>query len=327
MQLQAGTRTLLLALALSALTLAATGCGDDEQDESGQVAFTAERSAFPAPDGRTLEELISGAAESDLVVAPAGQVFAEGPNRFGFGVFTVDREPVTDAAVALYAARPGKQAQGPYPATVEPLDPAPGFRSESTSTDPDAAKVLYRAELDLDHEGEWRIVAMIDGPDGPEYSVIPSAVVGQFPGVPGEGDRAPLVHTPTSDDVGGNLAAIDTRQPPSTMHDVDLADVLGEKPVVLLFATPALCTSRVCGPVVDIAEQVKSERPDDAAFIHMEIYRDNKVDEGLRPQVDAYELPSEPWLFVIDREGRIEAAIEGAFSEIELNEALDRVAG
>ena len=52
------------------------------------------------------------------------------------------------------------------------------------------------------------------------------------------------------------------------MHDDDLAEVLGKKPVVLLFATPALCQSRVCGPVVDVAEQVKRESGDGAAFIH-----------------------------------------------------------
>ena len=82
------------------------------------------------------------------------------------------------------------------------------------------------------------------------------------------------------------------------MHDVDFADVLGKKPVVLLFATPALCQSRVCGPVVDVAEQVKRDRPDDAAFIHMEIYNDNDPNKGLRPQLAAFNLPTEPWLFV-----------------------------
>jgi len=84
---------------------------------------------------------------------------------------------------------------------------------------------------------------------------------------------------------------------------------------------------RVCGPVVDIAEQVKSERGDEAAFIMQEIYKDNSVDEGLREQVKAYDLPSEPWLFVVDSDGKISTAIEGAFSEGELNAALDRVTG
>ena len=109
------------------------------------------------------------------------------------------------------------------------------------------------------------------------------------------------------------------------MHDIDFADVVGEKPIVLLFATPALCTSRVCGPVVDVAEQVKREVGDDAAFIYMEIYNDNDPNKGPRPQVQAYNLTSEPWLFVIDADGKIDTRIEGAFSVAELQAAVDRV--
>ena len=132
--------------------------------------------------------------------------------------------------------------------------------------------------------------------------------------------------TPTKASASGNLESIDTRVPPSTMHDEDFADVVGKKPAVLLFATPALCQSRVCGPVVDIAEQVKARGPKGATFIHQEIYRDNEVSKGLRPQVLKWNLRSEPWLFVIDRRGRIASRIEGPFSVRELERALDAVA-
>jgi hypothetical protein len=140
--------------------------------------------------------------------------------------------------------------------------------------------------------------------------------------VPRVGEPAPRIHTPTKADVGGDVASIDTRIPPDTMHEVDFADVVGRKPVILLFATPALCQSRVCGPVVDIAEQVKAEHDGDADFIHMEIYRDNSIDRGFRPQVAAYRLPTEPWLFAIDKQGKVAARIEGAFSPPELEDAL-----
>ena len=98
------------------------------------------------------------------------------------------------------------------------------------------------------------------------------------------------------------------------MHQVDFADALGKKPIVLLFATPLLCQSRVCGPVVDVAAQVKDEYRDQADFIHMEIYNDNEVNKGFRPQVGAFRLPTEPWLFTIDRKGKVAARIEGAYS-------------
>ena len=142
--------------------------------------------------------------------------------------------------------------------------------------------------------------------------------------VPDVGDKAPVVHTDTVTSANGNLESIDTRKPPSSMHDVDFADVAGQKPAVLLFATAALCQSRVCGPVIDLTEQVKAERDDDVAFVHQEIYVDNQVDKGLRPSVAAYNLPTEPWVFVVDANGRIVARYEGAFSAKELNAAIDR---
>jgi hypothetical protein len=80
--------------------------------------------------------------------------------------------------------------------------------------------------------------------------------------------------------------------------------------------------------VADVVEQLKSERSQDAAFIHVEIYKGNRPEAGQRPQVRAYGLPSEPWLFAIDRHGRVAARIEGAFSMEEASAALhDALAG
>jgi hypothetical protein len=141
--------------------------------------------------------------------------------------------------------------------------------------------------------------------------------------IPSVGGTAPRIHTPTAASVGGDIASIDTRLPPSSMHSDDFADVVGKKPVVLLFATPQLCQSRVCGPVVDVAEQVKAKpESKDVAFIHMEIFRDNRMDRGIRPQMVAFHLASEPWLFVFDRSGKVSTRIEGAFSERELDQAI-----
>jgi hypothetical protein len=153
--------------------------------------------------------------------------------------------------------------------------------------------------------------------------VATPSLVGQFDPI-GVGDRAPRVHTPTEDEVT-DLSQIETRVPPDDMHRDDLADVLGRKPVVLVFATPALCQSRICGPVVDVAQQVRRDFGDQVAFIHMEVYNDNDASQGVRPQLRAYRLPSEPWLYVIDRHGVVRTAIEGAFSVEELQAAVREV--
>jgi hypothetical protein len=320
------TLTLLAGLALIPLA----GCG--EKDESAATADqpAPQASSFPDPDGRTISKLMTDyPVDDNLVIAPSGVAFTEGRSRFGFGVFKVDHSQVGDADVAIYAApASGGPARGPYPARVESLETKPAFTAETTASDPDAAKTVYVTEINFDKPGEWQFVALVRGSDDQLSSATLAGpvVVKRQDSIPAVGEKAPVIHTPTVDDVG-SVAQIDTRVPPDTMHNVDLADALGKQPVVLLFATPALCQSRVCGPVVDVADQVKSERPDDAAYIHMEIYNDNNASKGLRPQVTAYHLQTEPWLFVIDKDGRVSTRIEGAFSSDELNAALDKVSG
>jgi hypothetical protein len=318
----------LTATALATALLA--GCGGDSDDESNA---SRDRPApnpaeFPAVNGKTLQQVLSAASGEGPVVSPAALVLRRGENRVAFGVFSVGHDQITDAQVAIYAA-PGAglegPAIGPFTARIEDLSTEPAFRAETTSSDPDAAQVIYITQIPLDKPGAWTFAALVKEGDGYTGSLLPTpSKVGQFD-PPDVGDPAPKVNTPTADEVA-DLSEIDTRVPPSDMHDEDLADVLGRKPVVLLFATPQLCQSRVCGPVVDVAEQVKREFGDRVAFIHQEVYNDNEINKGVRPQMRAYRLPSEPWLFVIDRSGKVSTAIEGAFSVGELRDAVRRVA-
>jgi hypothetical protein len=315
-------RRALLALPV-ALALVATGCGSSSSGATEAEAPSA--SDFPAAKGKTLEDLARNNEQSDLAIAPTGSSFEVGKDRYGFGVFTVDGDTVDDADVAIYAAKSGGDAIGPFPAAVASLETKPAFRSQTTSGDPDAATNVYTTDVEFPSAGKWNVLALVRDEEGSlTYSAVHTAEVGAKNDIPDVGDTAPVIHTPTAEDVGGDLTKIDTRNPADTMHDVDLADVLGKEPVVLLFATPALCTSRVCGPVVDIEEEVKNERPDDAAYIHMEIYNDNDPNKGARPQVLDYGLMSEPWLFVMDADGKVSTRIEGAFSEDELNAAIDK---
>jgi len=312
-------------LAAGALALAGCGGSDDDVDASQPAP---EAASFPAADGRSLEQVLSEADSEGPVISPAGQVFRKGENRYAFGAFTTGREQIDDAEVALYVAQGANgEAQGPFPARVESLETEPQFESRTTADDPDSARTVYVADVPFAADGEWRIGALVRDGESLQASLVGSAVVGKFADIPHVGDKAPSVHTPTAEEVGGDLSRIDTRVPPDTMHEDDLADVLGKEPVVLTFATPALCQSRVCGPTADVAEQVKSEYGDDAAFIHMEIYNENSIDKGLRPQVRAYNLPTEPWVFVIDENGRIAESIEGAASPEALEKAVQEVTG
>lgn len=331
--------TVVACLLAFAVPLAGCGGGSDATDSSSSSPATAEsrpappKSAFPSPEGRSLREVLKAAdGPAELVVSPAAMAFYKGPNRYPFGVFERDRTQIPDAEVALYFAKAdaaGKAldepAIGPFPASIESLVTQPAFRAKTTSDDPDAASVVYSTSIDFPSDGEWSVAALIKGEGEIKGTLLPSAVVGDFKRIPRPGQPAPRIHTPTAEQAGGDLSKVTTRIPPDTQNGVDYADVLGKEPIVLLFATPQFCQSRVCGPVVDVAEQVKQEYGDEAAFIHMEIYNDNDPSKGVRPQLRAFHLPSEPWLFAIDRHGRVSSAIEGAFGPELLTSAVKKV--
>jgi hypothetical protein len=307
------------------------GCGGDDGDEAAnKPPPAADPAEFPKANGQTLAALREGLGEGGPVLAPSVLVLTSGDNRFGFGLFERDRSQIADASVVLYVAPVGGgPAKGPYPARYESLEVKPSFQSRTSAQDPDSAKSVYVADIPFDRPGKYEVlgIARLDdrlvaatSASGPLTVMKP-----EDDPVPRVGEPAPRIHTPTKADAAGDLASIDTRVPPSTMHEADFADVVGKKPVVLLFATPALCQSRVCGPVADVAEQVKDEHEGDVEFIQMEIYRDNSIEKGFRPQVAAFGLPTEPWLFVIDKEGKVAARLEGAFSAGELEDALGKV--
>jgi hypothetical protein len=316
-------RKIVSLFAVSAGVLAVGGCG-----ASTVASSPAPRAAdFPSAAGKTGHTLLAG-LHSGPIFAASVSVFRVGQNRYGFALFTPARKQITDAQAALYTADlAGNHLSGPYPARIESLSVKPQFESETVAKDPFAANSVYVSDVPLPKAGKYAIIALARVGGKLEAAGIAEAIAGQ-PGAPPDiGQRAISIHTPTVAQVGHNLASIDTRTPPAPdLQQLDFASVLHRKPVVLLFATPALCQSRVCGPVVDIEEQIKSEFGNRVAFIHMEIYNDNNVAKGFRPQVAAYRLPTEPWLFVINRNGVITTRIEGAFSTDELRAAVQQVA-
>lgn len=277
---------------------------------------------FPAPGTKTLAQLRHGLGPGPRM-ASAVSVLEPGRDRVAFALFDRTRRQIGDTPAALYVARgDGTKVSGPFPARYRSLSVQPAYRSSTVARDPDSAQSIYVTAASFPKPGRYRVLGV---------TRLDQRVVGGSPvtiwvhrrwHLPQVGQRAPRIHTPTSASVGGHVAAIDTRRPPGTMHDVDLADALGKRPVMLLFASPGLCRSRTCGPVVDLIEQLKSEHRGEAAFVHVEIFNHNQPQDGERSQVRAYGLPSQPWLFAIDRRGRVAARIEGAFGLDEAEAAL-----
>jgi hypothetical protein len=306
---------------LAAALAVASGCGggDERAPSSGAPPRAAEATGFPNPSSRSLRALIRNMPQGPEL-APSVSLLERGRNRFGFALFDRGNKQIADLRVALYFSKGlDEPARGPFPARFERIDVKRRYESKQTVSDPDAARSVYVAELPIWDTGGFTIAALAELGKSLVATSPTQITVSDSSDVPDVGDHAIKVHTPTRASVGGDISEIDTRIPPDSMHDVDLADALDRhRPILLLFSTPALCRSRVCGPVTDIAEQVKGDYGRRVDFIHMEIYRDNDPSKGLRPQVRAWHLQTEPFAFAINRRGIIVERLEGAFSAGEL---------
>lgn len=306
------------------------GCGEDGAGEDGGRGVTfdtavlraqaVDESDFPSPAGRTLQEMASTVPAINVGLATS--VYTPGENRLAFGLID-ETQSFVYGKTAVYLARgPNVRAIGPFPAPADPLVVEPPFRSEGAADVTTDIAAIYEARVDLPSPGKWYVLAFSKA-RGKMFGAAAQIKVARSSPIPAVGEPVPRVSTDTVASADGDIEAIDTREPPDDMHSVDFQDVAGEKPVALLFATPQLCETRVCGPVVDIAAQMKAEYGDRIEFIHQEVFVDNEIQKGLRPPLRAFELQTEPWLFTIDRQGRVAARVEGSFGNEAFREAIE----
>ncbi len=312
-----------------ALALAA-GCGGDGGSEAApadpvaqvpsglqekvRAARDPQPSEFPATDGKTLQALADEIGGGGTELGLAGSVFVAGrEDRVAFGVIDQDAGFVYGKTAVYVARSPDLPAKGPYVAPADVLVTDPPYRSQQAATEADPFAAVYSAQVPLGKPGSYSVLAvtLVGGKPvaAPTEIKVVSAARDKVPDV---GEPAPKVQTDTVASAGGDAEAIDTRRPTSDMHG-DFSKLVGTKPVALLFATPQLCQSRVCGPVVDVALQLRARYGDDVDFIHQEVYADNDPNKGLREPLQEFHLPSEPWLFVVGKDGKITARLEGSF--------------
>ena len=320
-----------------ALILAAPGCGGEGSDagedpvaqvpsgvqEQVRAARDPQPSEFPAAAGKTLRALADEIGGGEAEMGLASSVFLAGQeNRVAFGVID-ESAGFLYGKTALYVARSPKQpAQGPFVAPADVLVTDPPYRSQQAATEGDPFAAVYAAQVPLGGPGRYAVLAvtLVDGKPVAAPQKI-TVIAPAEDAVPAVGEQAPKVKTDTLASAGGDAEAIDTRRPTSDMH-ANFAEVVGSRPVALLFATPQLCQSRVCGPVVDVALQLRARYGDQVQFIHQEVWTGNDPEQGLREPLQRFKLPTEPWLFVVGKDGRITARLEGSFGLDAIERAL-----
>lgn len=197
----------------------------------------------------------------------------------------------------------------------------------------------YSTPIEFPEAGEYLLTVTPVGGEVEGEAHIPVTVLADAP-VPSVGDAAPASETKT---LGDGLELVDVTtayEPDDSLYEVSVSDAVGSgRPSVIVFATPAFCTSPTCGPQVDTVAELRAEHPDAAHYIHVELYDNPAEIQGdlsraeLVPAAEEWgftQIPgwtNESWVFVLDGDGVIRQRFEGFATLAELDAALMEVAG
>jgi major membrane immunogen (membrane-anchored lipoprotein) len=256
---------------------------------------------------------------------------AVGENRVSMSITDRDDNKVLDAAMHLrYYNLNGKSPKFLSDADARFIPIALSYVDEQSNkeTSPTGDDGVYVSYADFDEPGDWGIEITITR-DGKKLRPVPFRfnVLDKSP-EPGIGDPAPASVQMIAENVS-NIDEIDSSFPPRPgMHDLTIADaVRSGKPAVIAFATPAFCRSRTCAPVMDtVMDPLFAKYQGRANFIHVEPYalgdlRRANVQTPV-PAAREWRLATEPWIFVVDRQGKIVAKYEGIVAADEVESTL-----
>jgi hypothetical protein len=258
-----------------------------------------------------------------------------GENRFAFGLLKAGKLlKGVDVKLRLYEiggeeTKLAAELKVPYQA-VKNVKPERSVHRHADGTEhvheEDAGvRGLYVAQLSFARAGDWGVELLVSQASGAFEPVRLAVTVEEAAATPAVGSPAPRSRNLIARDVK-NIRQIDTSsQPDPRLHQVRIADAIAQgKPQLIVFATPQFCTSRMCGPVVDIVRTLLPTYGKRVAFTHQEIWQDF-ADRKVFPTVEEWRLITEPWIFVVDGHGIIRAKFEGLVTARELESALQQI--
>jgi hypothetical protein len=296
--------------------LAACGSGS-KSGGSGAPSATTAVGPPAAAEASSLQALAANLPQLSLLNAQSD--LPVGRQRFTFGLSTSDNRLVQGGNPKVwFAPDQSSKPLGPFEARFLQMNAYDQLKDKSPRSE---LTGYYVSDVNLPKAGNWLAVAVIDanGQRAAGQGAIPvSDKVVAAVGTKAISGRTPVATKPA------DIAKICTREPPCPLHYISLDEAMKSgKPTVITFATPLLCTSRMCGPVVD--EQMLAFQKigkDKANFIHLEIYPQRDMNKPA-PLFVKWGFQSEPWLIVIDRSGVIRARLgEGPVVASEIEAAL-----
>jgi hypothetical protein len=197
---------------------------------------------------------------------------------------------------------------------------------------PTGEQGVFSTNIEFDMTGIWQLNVRAFRDDGTFVEARGAVQVNEQSSTPAIGDRAPASKSPTIDSLVDISTISSANAPDPDLYRISIDRALEvEKPIVLVFASPAFCTSATCGPQVQVISEVKNRYKTEANFIHVEVFENPNLFQsgrplgGVVPAVEEWGLPTEPWTFVIDCLGLVQAKFEQFTTADEIDAALNKV--
>ena len=271
---------------------------------------------------------LMGSADADFLPVVMSSLVTGGYNRFLYNVY--------DPSYRQMAAPDAASRVEFYALERDPREPV--WRAGATYLSSGLGRGLYRTEVEFDCLGEWGAEVFLQTADGEWLTERLRFVVNPLGATPPIGAAPPLSDSLTAA-TPEEVAFISTdANPYLPAYDKTVAEtVTSGKPSFVFFATPAFCQTGFCGPTVELVKEVAREHPEELEFVNIEPYHLHMTDNGLQPLLDEagqlqpvdaaleWGIPVEPYLFLLDAQGRVFAKFEGVVGGDELRAAVEDV--
>ncbi len=216
--------------------------------------------------------------------------------------------------------------------------PVPGTSMEAVfNLWPYGVRGSYSTYANFNQAGRWRIDVQVDNPAGVNEVQFEVEVMEKSP-VPALGSRALLSVSKTLAGHGSIEEITTDYSPDPDLYQLTIKEAVENPlPSVVVFASPAFCTSPTCGPQTDTVSELKEKHRGEANFIHVEIYDNPAEIQGDLDRAEIFSVVddwgltaiedyfNESWTFIIDADGMIDDRFEGFATLDELETALLKV--
>ncbi len=335
--MERGVRAVALILALVVVPLIALGVLLTAGDDSDDVVI-----ARQEPTGGRWQT-VRVDPEAPFLPTLANAEFAVGQNRLSFTVVGEQGTSLAGLQVRVRLFDLGDLESNPEPATSSTqfarfisyadVGPVPRIhRHAGGASLSDNARFVgagvYVVPAFFPAAGRWGLEFRIDdgmpgsdGEDARPVEILFQLEVRERASAPNVGEPAIAVRTRTLADEPDVARLTSDLTPEPGLYQLSIDEALAApRPLVLIFSTPAFCHSRTCGPALEVVKNVWRSNAGELDAIHVEVFENPDEPDSLREAsaFEAWRLPSEPWVFVIDRDGRIFSRYEGTITEPEL---------